>query len=97
MNEKRIEMIRQRIEEALAPQKLEIIDDSHKHAGHGSAGGMGHFTVNITSAAFEGKSPIQRHRLVYDAVGDLMQTEIHALSINATLPTNQPTAVATSE
>lgn len=86
MNTKRIEMIRQCLEQSLKPQSLEIIDDSHKHAGHSSAGGMGHFTVNICAAAFEGKSLLQRHRLVYDAVGELMQTEIHALSIHATTP-----------
>lgn len=83
MSTARIEMIRQRLLEKLAPQSLEIIDDSHKHAGHASAGGMGHFTVNICASAFEGKPLLQRHRMVYDAVGDLMQTEIHALSINA--------------
>ena len=86
MNNRRIEMIRQRLEEKLAPQSLEIIDDSHKHAGHGSAGGMGHFTVNICATAFEGRSLLQRHRLVYDAMGALMQTEIHALSIHAATP-----------
>ncbi len=86
MNNKRIEMIRQRLEEKLAPQSLEIIDDSHKHAGHSSAEGMGHFTVNICTSAFEGTSLIQRHRLVYAAVADLMQTEVHALSIHAALP-----------
>jgi BolA protein len=91
MNNRRIEMIRQNLEEKLTPQSLEIIDDSHKHAGHGSAGGMGHFTINICAAAFEGKPLLQRHRLVYDALGELMQTEIHALSIHASLP------VATSE
>lgn len=86
MNEKRIEMIRQRLEERLSPESLEIIDDSHKHAGHSSAGGMGHFTVNICAAAFAGKPLLQRHRLVFDALGHLMQTEIHALSIHATVP-----------
>lgn len=91
MSEKRIEMLRQRLETALAPESLEIIDDSHKHAGHSSAGGMGHFTVRICAAAFEGKPLIQRHRLVYDSVADLMQTEIHALSIQATTPAKTAT------
>jgi len=95
MSNNRIEMIRQRLEERLSPQSLEIIDDSHKHAGHSSAGGMGHFTVEICTVAFEGKPLLQRHRLVYDAVADLMQTEIHALSIHATTPASAP--VATSE
>ena len=86
MSKNRIDMIRQCLQTALAPQSLEIIDDSDKHAGHSSAGGMGHFTVNICAAAFEGKSLLQRHRLVYDAMGDLMQTEVHALSIHASTP-----------
>lgn len=85
-NNPRIEMIRQRLEERLAPQSLEIIDDSDKHAGHSSAGGMGHFTVRICAAAFADKLPLQRHRMVYDAMGDLMQTEVHALSIHASVP-----------
>lgn len=84
--EQRVAMIRERLEEALAPVSLEIIDESHKHAGHASAGGAGHFAVNIVSKAFEGKSPIQRHRMVFDAVADLMQTEVHALSIQADTP-----------
>ena len=83
-NEERIEKIRQRLEDALSPSSLEIIDDSHKHVGHaGARGGGGHFTVNVIAAAFDGKSPIQKHRMVYDAVGDMMNAEIHALSINA--------------
>lgn len=79
-------MIREQLSATLFPTSLEIIDDSHKHAGHASAGGAGHFTVNIVAGAFKGKSLIQRHRLVYDAVSNLMQTHIHALSINAKPP-----------
>ncbi len=79
----RVEMIQQRLNSAFSPSKLNIIDDSHKHAGHASAGGAGHFTVQITANAFSGKTLIQRHRLVYDAVNDIMQTHIHALSIQA--------------
>ncbi len=85
----RVEMIRQHINDALAPVSLEIIDDSHKHAGHASAGGAGHFSVNIVAEVFAGKNLIQRHRLVYDAVSDLMQTHIHALSIQAKSPTEE--------
>lgn len=85
-SEQRMTMIRERLETALSPESLEIIDESHKHAGHASAGGAGHFIVNIVSKAFEGKSPIQRHRMVFDAVGDLMQSEVHALSIQADTP-----------
>ncbi len=87
MNADRSTMIRTRLEKALEPQQLEIIDESAKHAGHaGAASGGGHFIVQIVSAAFAGKNPIQRHRLVYDAVDDIMHTEIHALSIQAKAP-----------
>lgn len=80
----RIEKIRSRLEEKLKPSQLEIIDQSHLHAGHaGAKEGKGHFVVEITSASFSGKSLIERHRLVYEALGDLMQTDIHALSIKA--------------
>lgn len=87
MSEQRVAMIRERLTEALSPVSLEIQDDSHKHAGHaGARSGGGHFDVRVVSEAFAGKSPIQRHRLVYDALGDAMQTEIHALSIKAFTP-----------
>ena len=82
----RIDMIRQRLETALAPQQLDIVDDSHLHAGHASAGGAGHFTVNIVADAFAGKAMLQRHRLVYSALEDMMQSDIHALSIKAKTP-----------
>lgn len=83
----RMEKIRMRLNEALAPTSLNIEDESHLHAGHaGARGGGGHYVVEITSAAFEGKPPLARHRLVYDALGDMMQQEIHALSIKATTP-----------
>ncbi len=85
-SEQRMAMIRERLEAALSPVSLEIIDESHKHAGHASAGGAGHFIVKIVSNAFEGKSPIQRHRMVFDAMGELMQSEVHALSIQADTP-----------
>lgn len=80
----RIERIRLAIESALKPSSLEIIDQSHRHAGHaGARDGRGHFDVHIVSEAFKGKLPLARHRLVFAAVGDLMQTDIHALSIKA--------------
>ena len=84
MSSQREQMIRQRIDTALKPESLELIDDSHLHAGHGATGG--HYTVRIVSESFIGKNLIQRHRLVYDAVGDLMSSEIHALSIQAYTP-----------
>ena len=83
----RVEAIRSRIEQALSPQRVEIVDESHKHAGHaGAAGGGGHFAVTIVSSRFEGRSTIERHRMVYLAVTDLMPQAIHALSIQARTP-----------
>ena len=87
MNEARVAMIRERLTSAFAPTVLDIEDDSAKHAGHaGARSGGGHFNVRIVSKEFSGKSLVQRHRLVYDAVGDAMQQEIHALSIQAKAP-----------
>ena len=83
----RLERIRARITDALAPQELDVIDESYKHVGHeGARDGRGHFRVRIVAEAFRGKAPLARHRMVYDAVGDLMQTDIHALSIEARAP-----------
>ena len=87
MNEARVNMIRDKLTSALAPTQLDIEDDSAKHAGHaGARGGGGHFNVSIVSTAFAGKSLIERHRMVYGALGDAMQQEIHALSIQAKAP-----------
>ena len=87
MSEERIEKIRERINAALQPAALEIIDESHKHVGHaGALDGRGHFQVTIVSDKFQDLPPIQRHRLIYDAVGDLMDSDIHALSIKAMTP-----------
>jgi BolA protein len=83
----RIEKLESRLQEALAPIQLEIIDETAKHAGHaGAASGGGHYILHIVASAFQDKSPIQRHRLVFDAVGDMMHTDIHALSIQAKAP-----------
>jgi BolA protein len=82
----RIEQMRQRLA-ALAPTEIEIIDESHLHAGHaGARSGRGHYALRIRAALFEGKSPLQRHRMVYEALGELMQTDIHALGIKALAP-----------
>lgn len=87
MSADRTGKLRERLQQNLQPAALEIIDESARHAGHaGAASGGGHFIVNIVAAAFRDKSPLQRHRLVYEAVGDMMQQEIHALSINARTP-----------
>ena len=80
----------QRMREALAalqPLAMDLADDSHRHVGHeGARDGRGHFSLDITSAAFEGLAPLARHRLVYAALGDMMQSDIHALSIRARTP-----------
>lgn len=87
VNADRVERIRLALEDALAPRLLEIRDDSHRHAGHaGARDGRGHFHVRIVSAAFAGMTPVARHRAVYAAVGELMRTDIHALSIEAATP-----------
>ena len=83
----RIAEIKTRLEQALSPTHIDIIDESHLHAGHaGAASGAGHFSVTVISDKFAGQSAIQRHRMVYLAVNDLMPSEIHALSINAQAP-----------
>ncbi|HYQ73382.1 MAG TPA: BolA family protein [Gammaproteobacteria bacterium] len=87
MTGERIDRIRARLNAVLEPESLEIIDESAKHAGHaGAASGGGHFIVHIVASAFQDKSLIQRHRLVYDALGDMMPRDIHALSIQAATP-----------
>jgi len=88
MNSPRIAEIRSRLEAAFTPVLLEIVDESHRHAGHaGAKDGRGHFLVRIVSDRFEGVTPLARHRLVYAALGTLMQTDIHALSLEALSPT----------
>jgi BolA protein len=79
----RISLIRQRLEASLKPLSLEVQDDGAKHVGHTGHGGGGHYTVRVVSACFEGLSLMQRHRMVYTAVADLMGSQIHALSIEA--------------
>lgn len=84
----RVETIRRRLEAALAPCHLDIHDDSASHAGHaGARSGGGHFYATIAASVFEGKTLIQRHQLVYAALGEMMRTDIHALSIKAFTPT----------
>lgn len=83
----RVERIREALQQALDPELLEVKDDSHRHAGHeGARDGRGHFKVHVISAAFEGKLPLARHRAVYAALGTMMETDIHALSIRAETP-----------
>jgi BolA protein len=90
MTKTRAERLAERLQ-ALEPDHLEVVDDSHHHAGHaGAADGRGHFTVSVVSKRFAGQSTLRRHRLVYEAVGDMMITDIHALSIEALAPGEAP-------
>lgn len=84
----RAETIEKRLQEALDPINLEIIDNSKSHAGHAGVqeSGGGHFYATIVADVFHGKSLVQRHQLVYKALGDLMQTEIHAFSMKVFSP-----------
>jgi len=77
--------MRQRLQ-TLNPLLVDIIDESPRHAGHEGAKNGGHYKLAITSPAFSGKSTLTRHRMIYDALGDLMRTEVHALVINAISP-----------
>lgn len=89
----RLERLETRLRANLQPTELTVVDDSHLHAGHvGAAGGHGHFSVQVVSERFSGLPVVRRHRLVYEAVGDMMRTDIHALSISALAPGEQPPA-----
>ncbi len=79
--------LRERLIAAFAPIELAVTDESHLHEGHaGARGGASHFRVRIIAAAFRGIHPVSRHRLVYEALADLMKGEIHALAIEALPP-----------
>ena len=87
MSSDRVSRIESLLRDAFAPTYLLVKDQSHLHAGHeGARDGRGHFDVTIESKAFSGKRPLARHRMVYDAVGSLMETDIHALRIQAKAP-----------
>jgi len=76
--------IERRLRAAFAPESLRVTDESHLHEGHaGARDGRGHFRVSLVAAAFDGQPMLARHRAVYRALGDLMQTDIHALAIEA--------------
>jgi BolA protein len=77
----RLARIRAILTQALAPTRLELIEDSHQHAGHAGARQGGHFTLRIAAPGFVGKRPLECHRMIYAALGELMHTDIHALSI----------------
>ncbi|MGY8814764.1 MAG: BolA family protein [Gammaproteobacteria bacterium] len=83
----RINVIRNKINASLNPQSVDIRNDSNLHVGHvGASSGGGHFAVSIISDQFSGKSVLERHRMVYQSLEDLMPAEIHALSIKALTP-----------
>jgi BolA protein len=87
MTETRVARIRALLEEQLAPQRLEVHDESAAHAGHaGAAGGAGHFRLLVVSEAFRGRSLVQRHRLVHDALAQMLKNEIHALALVTKAP-----------
>ena len=87
MTEERTATIERLLREALSPTELLVKDQSHLHAGHaGAREGKGHFEVIVVSERFEGLSRIARHRLVYNALGPFMASDVHALSINAFTP-----------
>ena len=84
MTTTRLARIRERLQQAFRPEVLEVRDDSALHAGHdGARDGAGHYAVTIRADAFRGRGRIECHRLVYEALADMMSTEIHALSIDA--------------
>lgn len=84
-------LIKQKLEQALKPLVIDIIDHSAAHAGHYGNGGGGHYHVTLVSDVFEGKTQVQRHQMVYQALGDLMKQDIHALGINALTPSENTT------
>lgn len=87
--DERLRTMEDRLTEALRPESLTVTDDSADHIGHaGAQQGGGHFTVTIIASGFEGKTLPERHRMVYDALSDMMGSEIHALSIRAKPPAN---------
>ena len=87
VSKKRAAMVRERLYQDLGAEIVEVDDQTHLHAGHsGAAAGGSHFEVVVISKAFEGLATLARHRLVYQAVGDAMTQDIHALSIKAYTP-----------
>ena len=82
MSEKRMKLIRESLEK-LSPSCIEIEDEGHLHIGHAGAKSGGHFKLNIVSESFKDKTTIELHRIIYKCLGDLMNTEVHAISIKA--------------
>ena len=87
MTTDRVSLIRQRLADAFSPELLEVDDESHLHVGHaGARDGRGHFRVTLVAPAFEGRARIERHRMVFAALGSLMESDIHALAVHAHAP-----------
>lgn len=83
--------MRELLTAAFAPESLVVTDDSHRHVGHaGARDGRGHFTVEIVSDAFSGMASLARHRAIYAALGEMMTTDIHALSMQVNSPPAHP-------
>lgn len=85
-SEAKVERIRTLVQQHLAPLRLDIRDDSAAHAGHAGGGGKGHYRLHIVAACFSGRTLVQRHRLVHDALAELLRDEIHALSLVTRAP-----------
>ncbi len=82
-----VDRIRAKLESAFVAAQVAVLDDSARHAGHeGARGGGGHFQVRIESQAFAGRSRLERHRMVYEALAEMLPGEIHALNIEAISP-----------
>lgn len=87
-NQQRIKIMQEKLTEVFHPSHLVIIDESYKHVGHeGAKTGQGHFALEISSELLNGKTAVQKHRMIYAALGDLMKTDIHALRISTDLAT----------
>ena len=93
------QIIRQKLEESFAPQRLEVIDESDQHSGHAGAHAEGesHFRIHIVSKAFSGKSRIERHRMINDVLANLLKSRVHALALRASAPEDDPTSAGASQ
>jgi BolA protein len=87
LNPARIARMRELLAAEFVPLQLDIVDESHQHAGHaGARDGRGHFRVRIVAAAFAGLAQVKRHQRVYAALGEMMRTDIHALALETRAP-----------
>jgi BolA protein len=94
----RVSRIRSLLEAAFTPIELDIQDDSHLHAGHaGAREGKGHYSVRIVSIAFQDRRPLERHRMVFEALSGMMSTDIHALKVSAQTPDSKVTRISARE